>query len=172
MRVLTTLTLLVAVVAGSAVENIMHQKFNSVDYEDKNGFGLTQILTSTLGKLGPKEMTEPAANEVGTTLTLPFQVGGETTVRLIEGKYVNTTRTTKDQSYLYMWKHACAFSKWVPTNQFLHANLAQHKAKAINFKEFDLSRFGFIGSDKQCYWGLIAVHWIKPLPVSQQLADL
>ena len=36
----------------------------------------------------------------------------------------------------------------------------------------DLSRFGFIGSDKACYWGLIAVLWQKPLPVAQELADL
>ena len=36
----------------------------------------------------------------------------------------------------------------------------------------DLSRFGFIGSEKICYWGLIAVMWITPLPVSQELAAL
>lgn len=36
----------------------------------------------------------------------------------------------------------------------------------------DLSRFGFIGSDRQCYWGLIAVLWQKPLPVAQEINHL
>ena len=41
-----------------------------------------------------------------------------------DGCYINTTRkegrndTTGEepQHYLYMWKHACAFTKWVPSN--------------------------------------------------------
>lgn len=64
-----------------------------------------------------------------------------------------------------MWKHACAFSKWTPTNQYLHS--IKDKQNTVNWKELDLSRFGFIGSDKLCYWGLIAVLWQKPLPVLQ-----
>ena len=31
----------------------------------------------------------------------------------------------------------------------------------------DLSRFGFIGTDEKCYWGLIGVLWKRPLPVFQ-----
>ena len=103
---------------------------------------------------------------------LHYSIGGKTELEVIDGLYANTTRVTKEQSYLYMWKHACAFSKWVPTNQFLHANYEAAKAGTINWQEKDLSRFGFIGSDKQCYWGLISVHWHKPLPVSQELDHL
>jgi hypothetical protein len=69
-----------------------------------------------------------------------------------------------------MWKHACAYSKWTPTNQFLHS--VKDKQKDYNWKDMDLSRFGFIGSNKQCYWGLIAVLWQKPLPVAQEINNL
>jgi acetylglutamate synthase len=108
-------------------------------------------------------MVEPAESATGTHIEhFPYQQGEN----LIHesGSYINTTRVTKDQSYLYMWKRSCTFSKWTPTNQFLHKN--QGRQSAINWKELDLSRFGFIGSDKQCFWGLISVHWHKPLPVA------
>jgi len=39
----------------------------------------------------------------------------------------------------------------------------------IQWTQLDLSRFGMIGTDEKCYWGLIAVHWLKPLPVHQEL---
>jgi len=71
-----------------------------------------------------------------------------------------------------MWRKACAFSKWVPTNQYMKAHQADIVLKKIDWKSMDLSRFGFIGSDKICYWGLIAVMWITPLPVTQELASL
>lgn len=34
-----------------------------------------------------------------------------------------------------------------------------------------LERFGFVGTDKKCYWGLIGVQWIKPLPIWQILPN-
>ena len=49
----------------------------------------------------------------------------------LDGCYMNTTRSqTRDettgeeaQHYLYMWKHACSYTKWVPSNQFMYSNL-------------------------------------------------
>ena len=35
----------------------------------------------------------------------------------------------------------------------------------------ELSRFGMIGTEKSCYWGLIGVQWVKPLPVWQVKPD-
>lgn len=32
-----------------------------------------------------------------------------------------TTTTGKTVNYTYYWQYVCAFTKWVPTNQFLHA---------------------------------------------------
>lgn len=34
-----------------------------------------------------------------------------------------------------------------------------------------MTRFGFIGTQKICYWGLIGVMWVKPLPVWQYKND-
>ena len=51
----------------------------------------------------------------------PFKVIGEDGLRHISGKYHNTTRITKEQYYTYMWKKACAYGKWIPTNQYLHS---------------------------------------------------
>lgn len=31
----------------------------------------------------------------------------------------------------------------------------------------DLSRFGLIGQDKKCFWGLIGVLWKKPLGIGK-----
>lgn len=36
-------------------------------------------------------------------------------------------------------------------------------------KEITLERFGFVGTGKECYWGLIGVLWVKPLPIHQIL---
>ena len=30
-----------------------------------------------------------------------------------------------------------------------------------------LERFGFIGTDKKCFWGMVGVKWITPLKVEQ-----
>merc|ERR1712224_640627 len=148
----------------------MHHKLTEPGQGTQDSF--TQLFSSSFAKLGPREMIEPAKDLAGTAGTLPFQVGGEADVREISGTYTNTTRTATDQKYLYMWKHACQFTTWTPTNQFLHKNYAAHQSGTLNFKEMDLSRFGFIGTDKECFWGLIGVHWIKPLPVAQELTDL
>lgn len=62
-----------------------------------------------------------------------------------------------------MWKHACAYTKWVPSNQFMYSGLD------YNPSEMTLERFGFIGMDKRCFWGSIGVLWKRPLPVEQIL---
>ena len=85
----------------------------------------------------------------------------------LDGCYMNTTRIEardeakgeEAQHYLYMWKHACAFTKWVPSNQFMYANID------YNSDTMTLERFGFIGMDKRCFWGNIGVLWKRPLPV-------
>jgi len=86
---------------------------------------------------------------------------------------MNTTRAQtrneatgeEAQNYLYMWKHACAFTKWIPSNQFMYAN--------VDYDEntMTLERFGFIGMDKRCFWGSIGVLWKRPLPVEQILPN-
>ena len=91
----------------------------------------------------------------------------------LDGCYMNTTRDQarveatgeEAQSYLYMWKHACAFTKWVPSNQFMYSNL-DYDADTMT-----LERFGFIGMDKRCFWGSIGVLWKRPLPVEQILPN-
>lgn len=65
-----------------------------------------------------------------------------------------------------MWKHACAFTKWVPSNQFMYANLD------YNADTMTLERFGFIGMDRRCFWGAIGVLWKRPLPVDQILPNI
>ena len=65
-----------------------------------------------------------------------------------------------------MWKHACAFTKWVPSNQFMYANID------YNDETMTLERFGFIGMDRRCFWGSIGVLWKRPLPVEQILPNV
>jgi len=36
-----------------------------------------------------------------------------------------------------------------------------------NAEEMTLERFGFIGTDKKCFWGMVGVKWITPLKVEQ-----
>ena len=63
------------------------------------------------------EPNMPETNKDVTHLTLESSGGA-----FDEGFYFNTTRIEKGvQYYKYMWKHACAFTKWTPSNQWLHA---------------------------------------------------
>ena len=74
---------------------------------------------------------------------------------------LTTTNGHTYKNYQYFWKYVCAFTKWVPTNQFLHANRKYEEATMT------LERFGFIGTDKKCFWGMVGVKWITPLKVEQ-----
>jgi hypothetical protein len=93
-RVIAAVSVLyAATVSGTALEST--NKVEANPEEDK--MGLTQLLTSAMSKMGPKEMTEPVANSAGTFIKdFPFQVGGEPTPRKIPGNYQNTTRQTAE----------------------------------------------------------------------------
>jgi hypothetical protein len=42
-----------------------------------------------------------------------------------------------------------------------------HAGRAYNDKTMTLERFGFIGTDKKCFWGMIGVDWLTPLKIQQ-----
>ena len=73
-----------------------------------------------------------------------------------------------------MWKWQCAFTRWTPSNQYLekHKMSGDGHTYMESNKKITLSRFGFIGWDEKCYWGLFGVMWVKPLPIWQQLDSL
>ena len=116
----------------------------------------------------PKMLKNGACPSPGAKLTSKATGGA-----FLDGCYMNTTRVigreeapgNEAQSYLYMWKHACAYTKWVPSNQFMYSNLDYDE------DTMTLERFGFIGMDKKCYWGSIGVLWKRPLPVEQILPN-
>ena len=78
----------------------------------------------------------------------------------------NDTQMTRGHTinYQYFWKYACAFTKWIPTNQFLNA-AATGNGPEFNAATMTLERFGFIGTNKKCYWGMVGVKWVTPLKV-------
>jgi len=84
-----------------------------------------------------------------------------------DGLYANTTRKTDGQDYLYMWKHVCEWTKWTPTNQYLHGKGQNLFNTEFAAGKLTLERFGVIGTNQMCFWGMIGVHWKKPLPVWQ-----
>ena len=53
-----------------------------------------------------------------------------------------TTWGHTHKTYQYFWKYTCAFTKWVPTNQFMYAEDEVYDPKSMT-----LERFGFIGMD-------------------------
>ena len=124
-----------------------------------------KLMTSAGPNGGPIECTEAGGSK------LTYVDSGKA---FLDGCYKNTTRQVgrneatgeEAQHYLYMWKHACAFTKWVPSNQFMYANLDYNEATMT------LERFGFIGMDKRCFWGSIGVLWKRPLPVDQILPNM
>ena len=101
----------------------------------------------------------------GKELDFPITTGGTR-----KAFYHNTTREDIDQFYTYMWEWQCAYTKWTPTNQYLDKHM--HTVDYVNDKSITLSRFGFVGWDMKCYWGLFGVQWVKPLPVYQELSSI
>ena len=150
-------------------------ELSKADLEDKDS-KLSQSFASAFNMVPPKLMTtKPLPNAgkdecpaQGTKLTMAASGGA-----FLDGCYMNTTRTQERneatgeeaQHYLYMWKHACAFTKWVPSNQFMYSGLDYDDSTMT------LERFGFIGMDKRCFWGSIGVLWKRPLPVEQILPN-
>ncbi len=141
---------------------------------DEKETKLSQSFASAFQMAPPKLMTTKplpgagagACPAPGKALTYTASGGA-----FIDGCYMNTTRTqARDEStgeeaqhYLYMWKHACAYTKWVPSNQFMYSNLDYDNSTMT------LERFGFIGMEKKCFWGSIGVLWKRPLPINQIL---
>lgn len=76
-------------------------------------------------------------------------------------EWAKQVTTGKTRNYKFHWKYACAFTKWVPSNQFMNAGQNYDAASMT------LERFGFIGMNKKCFWGMIGVEWITPLKVTQ-----
>ena len=73
-------------------------------------------------------------------------------------------------NYEYFWKYACAWTRWVPTNQFLHCHEKNLKDESCIYDKetMTLERFGFIGQNKKCMWGMVGVKWRTPLSVAQK----
>lgn len=144
-------------------------KFSELDEKENK---LSQSFATAFQMAPPKLMTTkplPGAGKGGCPTgakSLTYKASGGA---FIDGCYMNTTRKQERdeatgeeaQHYLYMWKHACAYTKWVPSNQFMYSNL-DYDATTMT-----LERFGFIGMDKRCFWGAIGVLWKRPLPVHQ-----
>lgn len=42
-----------------------------------------------------------------------------------------------------------------------------HAGKKYVAKSMTLERFGFVGLDKRCFWGMVGVEWLTPLRVTQ-----
>ena len=121
--------------------------------EDEVDARLNQLMTTAFAGAKPGVILEPTA----TSHPNPT-----------ENQVVMTEGYTKN--YQFRWKYACAFTKWTPTNQWMHDQQKNHQANGSFKNAFDpskmtLERFGFIGEDKKCYWGMTAVYWVTPLKV-------
>merc|ERR1712151_393507 len=114
--------------------------------EDQQDERLSQLLSTALAGAPPGEINEPTG------------LGSENQEKFTQGKTKN---------YQFRWKYACAFTKWTPTNQWMHAHNANGLFTAFNPDSMTLERFGFIGTDRKCYWGMTAVFWVTPLKVTQ-----
>ena len=129
--------------AAAEIETQMKASASAdAEKDDGDDSHLAQLITSALAGAPPGEITEPtsSANDK------------ENAKQITKGKTPN---------YEFHWKYACAFTKWTPTNQFLHAG------KKYDAATMTLERFGFIGEEKKCYWGMVGVFWVTPLKVVQ-----
>lgn len=90
---------------------------------------MNQIMSEHVNNLDPRVIVMPEPGfQGGTPLTYEGSGGA-----FDNGLYYNTTRIEENhQYYKYMWKHACAYTKWTPSNQFLHANQNQLNLKKMN----------------------------------------
>ena len=128
-----------------AQQNKINSALKKPDGESDNH--LAQLVTTALAGAPPGEIAEPAVVTTGAGATK-------------EGALTTTNGHTY-KNYQYFWKFVCAFTKWIPTNQYLHAG------KMYDAEQMTLERFGFIGTDKKCFWGMVGVKWITPLKVEQ-----
>ena len=103
---------------------------------------LSQLLTSALTGAAPGIINEPVG-------------------KASDKENDKTVTKGAAKNYRFHWQYACAFTKWTPTNQFIHAG------KKYSATSMTLERFGFVGQDKKCFWGMVGVDWITPLKVNQ-----
>lgn len=131
--------------AHSSMQALAKEGDVTVNQEDDSH--LAQLVTQALAGAPPGEITLPKENVL---------TDHENDTQMSKGKTIN---------YEYFWKYACAFTKWIPTNQFLHAS--QNGGEQFNKDTMTLERFGFIGTNKKCFWGMVGVKWVTPLKVEQ-----
>ena len=137
---IATLLALLGTAACVEVTNLATLSEADDDTGDKDENDLSQLMSSALAGAKPGIINEPVGK--GTDKELDKQV-----------------TSGKAKNYKFHWQYACAFTKWIPSNQFMHAG------KAYDAKSMTLERFGFIGMDKKCFWGMIGVEWITPLKI-------
>lgn len=149
---------LLASVASGAQLGTLADIDHKVDEKEQQ---LAQSFVSAFALHPPEIIKEPNGKFLGATYLTANSTGGAFT----DGYYMNTTRIEgKDmltgqqaQEFLYMWKNGCTYTKWVPSNQFVYSGLD------YNENTMTLERFGFIGMDKECYFGSIGMLWKFPL---------
>ena len=129
MKMLKVAAMLLACTDATEINSHTHSNLAiKISKEDERENMLSQSFSSAFNMVPPKLMTTkplPGAGINGTCPTGGSQLtyaksGGA----FIDGCYMNTTRKQERneatgeeaQHYLYMWKHACAFTKWVPSN--------------------------------------------------------
>ena len=82
-------------------ESMINNALKKADQDGDNH--LAQLVTTALAGAPPGEINEPVVN-----------------ADTVEGALTTTNGHTY-RNYQYFWKFVCAFTKWVPTNQFLNA---------------------------------------------------
>ena len=78
-----------------------------------------------------------------------------------DGSLIGQRTTTSNLGYTYHWQWVCEYMTWTPTNQFIFDH------RTFDPKTMTLHRFGMIGWNKDCFWGMTGVMWIQPLQVNQ-----
>ena len=108
--------------------------YAAVDLEQS----LNTAMADSLKSIDPRVMIEPPKGlNRGKAKHITYAASGGA---FTDGYYYNTTRIEQGvQYYKYMWREACAFTKWTPSNQFVHAGLTYDAGTMT------LERFGFIG---------------------------
>ena len=179
MKIMKVAAMLLACTQGTSLENQhqhRHSKASGAIDEKEQRLSQSFVSAFKMSDSSPKLMNKgdlPEAGKGGCPGPAKELKHADTGGAFLDGCYMNTTRKEgrneqtgeEAQHYLYMWKHACAFTKWVPSNQFMYSNLD------YNDQTMTLERFGFIGMDKRCFWGAIGVLWKRPLPVQQILPN-
>ena len=175
MKMLQVAGMLLACTDASQLESQSNHHSHKLVLEDKET-KLSQSFANAFQMAPPKLMTTkplPGAGKGGCPAEAKKLTYSGSGGAFIDGCYMNSTRKAERneatgeeaQHYLYMWKHACAYTKWVPSNQFMYSNLDYDESTMT------LERFGFIGMEKRCFWGSIGVLWKRPLPVDQILPN-